>query len=242
MGEPSAERVFAHPAVQFEGTLSLEEHLEGDRHRLSLGVPFVRVALVGKRGVSYGVGVPETASYLERARAEALPVVRRSTGGTALLHLPGDLLWSIILPRSDPRVGRDFARAYGRFGKGVTDWLAGQGRPAQWTAAPGLADEYCTLSDRGEVLSLDGRILGGAAQHVTGTGFLHQGTVSLHVDRGAIDRLFDFAGTSPSARLAGLAEFGIDTAAENLGRTLAGALAIGMGFNERRASSGARAP
>jgi lipoate-protein ligase A len=178
--------------------------------------------------MSYGVAVPDSAPYVLRARREGIPTVHRSTGGTGLLHEPGDLAWSIVLPRDDPRVGRQFVRAFGRFGRGVVRFLGTLGVAAEWTEAPGLDRGYCTLSARGSVLASRDRILGGAAQHLTGNALLHHGAISLTVDRGAIDRLFGLSPGGPSCRLQGLRELGIDRAGGRLAAGLVEALAADL--------------
>jgi len=153
-----------------------------------------------------GVAVRPEAGYLDRARKEGIPVVRRTTGGTGVLHLEGDLLWAVVLPRSDARVGPDFARTFGRLGTGIVAGLAAVGVRSGWVPAPGLSDDCCPLSSRGEVLAARGWVLGGAAQHATSRALLHHGGISWNVDRACVDRLFGLPAGGPSSRLGGLAE------------------------------------
>jgi lipoate-protein ligase A len=187
---------------------SLAEEFRLQEALLRKGAPAVRVVLARERAVSYGIGVRPDAAYLARARALGVPAVPRTSGGSGLLHLVDDLIWAVVLPRSDPRVGRDFARAYDRLGRGVVVGLAAVGVRARWVAAPGVADDYCPLSSRGEVLATEARIVGGAAQHATSEALLHHGTVSWSVDREQVDRLFDLHPGGPSDRLGGVNELG----------------------------------
>lgn len=205
----------------FLGVISVEDLLTREEEWLRRAEASAHVAVVAREGLSYGVGTGATANFLERAREARFPTVRRSTGGSGLLHRPGDLLWSVVLTRSDPLVGRDYARAYGRLGAGVVRFLASLGLAARWAPPPGLRAEYCTLSSRGEALWAGERILGGAAQHATRDTLLHHGTVSLEVDRSAIDRLFGLEVPSPTDRLAGLRDLGVAEAPEALGAALA---------------------
>ena len=184
---------------------SFAEELAFHETLLHRAAPTATVAVHRGRAVSFGVGVPPDAPYLFRARDAGIPTVRRTSGGSGVLHLEGDLLWAVVLPRSDPRVGADFTRAYGRLGRGLVTGLAAVGIPAAWAAAPGVADDYCFLSGRGEVLSVGGKVVGGAAQHLTSRALLHHGSVAWEVDRPEIDRLFDLAPGGPSALLGGLA-------------------------------------
>lgn len=205
-----------------------EASLREDEALLRAGRGVVRVAVFDRRAVSFGVGVSPRSGYLERARAEGIPVVRRSTGGTGVLHDRGDLAWSVVLPRAHPAVGRDFVRAYERLGHGVVRFLEELGQPASWAPPLGLAPDYCFLSARGQVLMVRGRVLGGAAQHLARTALLHQGVVPLELDRATLDRLFDLHGTGASERLTSLRELGIDRGSEALAPALADALAAAL--------------
>jgi lipoate-protein ligase A len=196
---------------------------------LRRGAPAVRVGVVRERVVSFGIGVVPDAPYLLRARTKGVPTVPRTTGGTGVLHLENDIVWAVVLPRSDPRVGRDFARAYGRLGRGVVTGLAALGIRASWVGAPGLVDDYCPLSARGEVLATEAKVLGAAAQHVTSSALLHHGSVSWEVDRGEVDDLFALPPGGPSTKLGGVAELGVPGGPAALAEALAQALSKELG-------------
>ena len=208
---------------------SLGESLRADEHALRSARASARASVLSERAVSYGVGVRGTPAYLARARELGVPVVRRTTGGTGLLHLPGDIVWSIVLPRTDPRVGRDFVRAYDRLGQGVVRVLAELGVESRWSDPPGLADDYCPLSGRGAVLWARSRIVGAAAQHLSRDALLHQGSLSLTIDRPLVARLFDIADPTIPERLGGLTELRPPLPSpEPLARRLAAALSDGL--------------
>jgi len=200
------------------------ENIRTDEVILRRGVPAVRAAVLTDRAVSFGVGVHAEAAYLARAAKAGLPVVRRSTGGTGLLHAPGDLAWSIVLPRTDPRVGNDYVRAYARLGEGVVRFLSERGVTAKWVDPPGADPDYCLLSARGSVLSHQEKVLGGAAQHLAGGALLHSGIVPLELDRDLLRTVFAL---SPKAleRLTSLRELGVQGAPEELAWKLAAGLA-----------------
>lgn len=220
------------PAGPFrpEGPVPLQAEVLLQEELLRRGLPAVRVAVLRERTVSYGVRVSEDAPYLQRARSEGIATAARTGGGTGVLHLENDLLWAVVLPRSDPRVGRDFVRAYDRFGAGLVRALVDEGLEARWAEPPGLAEAYCPLSSQGEVLVVNGRIVGGAAQHVTSTALLHHGAVSVAIDRAAVDRLFGLPAGGPSTRLGGLSELGVVTAPARLAVRTEGALAEALGL------------
>jgi lipoate-protein ligase A len=201
-----------------------EEFLEDER-LLRAGEAAVRVSVLSDVAVSYGVGVRGDATYLARARAAGVAVARRTSGGTGVLHGPGDLAWSIVIPRSDPRVGRDYVRGYARLGAGVVRFLAARHVRAGWVSPPCLVPEYCVLSSRGQVLSVGTRVLGGAAQHLSRTALLHQGMIPLSVDRELVGRLFALPADAGVERLAGLRDLGVSAPPEELAQELAVELA-----------------
>jgi lipoate-protein ligase A len=201
------------------------DFLREDARALDAGRAAVHAAVLSDLSVSVGVAVRAEAAYVRASRAAGVPVLKRTTGGSGVLHLPGDLVWSVVLPRRDPRVGRDFARAYGRLGRGATRFLASLGLEARWAPAPGLDAGYCVLSERGEVLTVGGRILGGAAQHATGAALLHQGMIARRVERDRLDRLFGLGDPTVVARLAGLEDLGVRESGDELVAALDRALA-----------------
>jgi len=208
---------------------SVPELLRSHERLLASGTAAYRVGIVGERALTFGVGVPADRPYLRRANGAGVSAYRRSTGGTGVLLLASDVTWAIVLPRTDRRVGRDFVRAYPRLGRGVVTALGRYGIDARWVAAPGLVDDYCPLSSRGEVLEARGAIVGAAAQHLTSSALLHAGFVSWTVDRAEVDRLFGLPVEGPSARLSGVGPFAPGLTPERLAGSVARALADELG-------------
>lgn len=194
------------PAARVDGILGPEENLRRDEELLSAGAPAVRVAILSEAAVSFGVAQGADPVGAAAARATGVAVVRRRTGGSGLLHLPGDVVWAVVLPRAHPAVGADFPRAYGRLGHGLVRFFADAGLPASWEPAPGVAPAYCLLSPRGQVLTGRGRIFGGAAQHATARALLHHGVLASRQDPVLLERLFGVPPELTRSRLAGLDE------------------------------------
>jgi lipoate-protein ligase A len=209
----------------FVDSAGCSEEFREDERLLRAAAPAVRVTVLSDRALSYGVSIRSDAAFLDRARAEGLPVARRTSGGSGVLHEVGDLAWSVVLPRTHAAVGRDYLRAYARLGAGVVRFLRRQGGDGAWVPSPELARDCCVLSGRGEVLSVRGRIVGGAAQHVTASALLHQGMVSTVVDRALVARLFAIGDAAVVERLGGLRDLGIVDPAERLAQQLAEELA-----------------
>lgn len=196
------------PAVELidDGLLEPAQCLARDEAALAAGAPLVRVARLSSPALSLGVGQRPSVSSARRARALGLSILRRSTGGTGVLLGEGDVVWSIVLPRDDPRVGRDFVRAYGRFGHGVVRTLASFGVEASWGPALGLSEEFCFLGARGCALTNNEKVLGGAAQHVTRTALLHHGVLPLTIDRQRLEAVFGLAPAYSEPKLTTLLE------------------------------------
>jgi lipoate-protein ligase A len=213
--------------------ISCAEEFVEDARLLRAGAPEVRVAMLGDAALSYGVGVPPDAAYLAAARGVGLPVVRRTTGGTGVLHAPGDLAWTVVLPTEHPAAGRDYVRAYARLGAGAVRFLHDRGVEAAWVPPPGLSADFCFFSARGEVLAVGPRILGGAAQHLTREALLHQGVLPLHVDRRRIQAVFGLPAPTLADRLVGLREMGLRERPEVFAQELEAALADSVGLGPR---------
>ncbi|MGC2290228.1 MAG: hypothetical protein WA688_10300 [Thermoplasmata archaeon] len=185
------------------------------------------MAVLSSAALSVGVNQREDARCIGRARRLGLPVVRRSTGGLGLWHAPGDIVWSLVLPRSDPRVGHDFSKAYGRLGAGPVRFLGELGVPAAWEPPTGPATEYCLLSGRGAVLTIAGRAIGGAAQHLTREALLHHGVLPYRLDTPRLRELFDLSPELVNRSLTCLEHVTGKYSPPELGRRLRSALASG---------------
>ncbi len=205
------------------------ENLAADEAMLAAGRAAARVGVIRDRAVTVGAGTRLTPSVVERMRAVGLPCLVRGSGGAAVLHQPGDLAWSVVLPRSDVRVGRDFTRSYARFGEPVVRLLAEFGVVGRWAAAPGLSDEYCLLSGRGEVLLVGETVVGGAAQHATARSLLHHGILPWSVDRATVAHVFGIDPSVVAGRLGGWEELPGRPARETVSARLAARLAAWVG-------------
>ncbi len=215
--------------LRIDPGVTCAEDIAVDDALLAQGRLAVRVAVLSDHAVSIGVGGGPSAGFLDTVRAESLPIVRRSTGGTGVLHAPGDLAWTLVLPRDHPWVGRDFVTAYDRFGSGVAQFLSDRGVATRWAPPPALSEDYCLLSGRGRVLWARDRVLGGAAQHLGRNALLHHGILTARIDRERAARLTGLAQPAIDPPLTSLAELGIAEPARELAVGLAEALVRSLG-------------
>jgi lipoate-protein ligase A len=213
----------APPDPEVDPSVTVAANVAAEEELARRAVPSIRVAVFRDFALSIGVGVPAGAAFLERARSQGIPVVQRLGGGTGVLHAPGDLAWSIVLPRSHPAVGRDYVRAYGRFGAGVVVALRDEGVPSAWGAPLGDDAGCCLLGPRGQVLRVADRVLGGAAQKLTSRALLHHGIVPLTIDRPALASLFGLE-RPVVERLTSLRDQGVTTGPADLATRLAARL------------------
>ena len=197
---------------------SAREVLERDEALLAEGRPTVRVGLFGETAVSLGIAQRDESALEGRARSLGYPIVRRRSGGSALLHRPGDIFWSLVLDRDHPLVGRGFVHRYSELGEGWRRFLGRKGLDAAWDCPPALNETYCLLSQRGQVLTARGGVLGGASQHVTSRTLLHHGVVACSLDAQRLVELFGLG--EERKRLTSLSDLGATPSNDEL-RTLA---------------------
>jgi lipoate---protein ligase len=154
-----------------------------------------------------------------------VPVVRRRSGGGAVLVRPGELLWAdVLLPADDPLWEQDVGRSFHWLGQAWVEALASLGVEAAWHDGPMVCTPWCRQVcfagiGQGEV-TVDGRKVVGMSQRRTRAGALIQCAALLHWDPAEIARLLDIDAAEELAPLA--AALPVDAA--DLEHVLLGAL------------------
>ncbi len=122
------------------------------------------------------------------ALERALPVVRRLTGGRAVLH-DMELTYSIVAPTSNSRFNGGIDAAYRLIGGAIVDALKVLGvnaeivRPSSEARSRGKKrDEACFNSHSRYEITLEGRKLSGSAQRRFGDLFLQHGSILMGLD------------------------------------------------------------
>jgi lipoate-protein ligase A len=125
-------------------------------------------------------------AWLPRARAAGLDVVRRPTGGGAVVHA-GDLTYAVAAPLGTCGLPDQWHAAYDWIRDVLLEALASLGFDARPARAASGADrlEVCFAGATGREIELRGRKLVGSAQRRTNSGFLQHGSIRLR-DDGAI--------------------------------------------------------
>jgi lipoyl(octanoyl) transferase len=176
--------------------------------------PMLRLYTWSRPALSLGRFQPDSDVDLDACRALGVEVVRRPTGGRALLH-GADLTYAIAMMRPTGPAGHVDA-LYRTLAGGLIAGLARLGIDAEIGSDPGAAGPACFAAAQGADLRVGDRKLCGSAQVQRGPGVLQHGSILL--DRLPFDELDLLAGTPDDgaraalrARSVTLAELGVST-------------------------------
>ncbi len=118
----------------------------------------------------------------ERCRELGVEVVRRPTGGRAILHHPDDITYSIIASVDDANIGRDVMGSYRNVNNALVRGLQALGiratvreRPPAWPDP--IVDFACFERAHRHEVYWTGRKLAASAQRRRGPAVLQQGTI-----------------------------------------------------------------
>jgi lipoate-protein ligase A len=142
--------------------------------------------------ISLGLGQREEILDMDAVREAGLDVVRRPTGGQALLH-DRELTYSVVASLQDPAVGGTLMRSYHAISEALLAGLRGIGINGEGAAcvprpASGLTP-VCFASASAEEVLVGGRKLLASAQWRTRGAFLQHGSLLLHDRQGDLPGL-----------------------------------------------------
>ncbi len=212
--------------------MAVDEALLRSRIHAS-GAPTVRFYGWRPATVSLGYAQP-LEETIDRARCDALGLglVRRPTGGSAILHeLPeGEVTYSVVARGGDFPGADDVLETYRVIGQGLRAGLGRLGVAAELVPLvrgrrdPAVLPAFCFRRAGAYELAVEGRKLVGSAQRRQRGAFLQHGSVVLDADAARIRAVFPRE-PEPTA--------GMTTLAALLGRpprfdTVAAALAAGL--------------
>ena len=118
-------------------------------------------------------------------RSAGVDVVRRPTGGRAILHTD-ELTYSVIAPEREPRVAGTIVESYKRLSEGLLNGLMLIGVPTRQVERPDERDRdqgpVCFEVPSNYEIVFDGKKLVGSAQMRKAGVVLQHGTIPLHGD------------------------------------------------------------
>lgn len=117
----------------------------------------------------------------ETGREASLEVVRRPTGGRAVLH-QGDICYSVIAPADHPQVAGSILQSYGKIARALAEGMAILGLPPLREAAAqnrSPEGDWCFEAIAPHELALGGAKLVGSAQLRRDGILLQQGSIRL---------------------------------------------------------------
>lgn len=181
-------RLIVTPAATGAENMALDEALMD--HTRTTGEWVLRVYTWSRPTISFGRNQTAAGCYdLDAIRARGLAVVRRPTGGRAILH-DREITYCITAPVA---AAGDLRQSYNRINGVVLDALhrlgvgAAIAHPTVKSASPGIAP--CFHEPSAGELMLDGRKLAGSAQWRTDGVLLQHGSILVDDDQTALGEL-----------------------------------------------------
>jgi lipoate-protein ligase A len=162
-----------------------DENLRLDEELLAAGRGVLRTWEAPGECVVLGhAGRPERDIYVDECRRAGIPVLRRCSGGGAVLLGPGCLNYTLVLPLEQDAKLRDVRYSL--------RWVMGRVRRA--LAVPDLREEgHCDLA-------LQQRKVSGSAQRRTYGAILHHGTLLYNFDSARAERFLKPPARAPRYR------------------------------------------
>ena len=153
------------------------ENMARDLALLAEGLPTIRLYAWKPACVSLGYAQPENDIDPDACRTFGLDVVRRPTGGGAILHEEDEVTYAVVLPRT---MGPpDLFGSYRFIANGVVETLAELGLRSGFVEGHTGRDPLCYLREEGVSVAFEGRKISGGAQKRTKTTILQHGTILL---------------------------------------------------------------
>jgi lipoate-protein ligase A len=166
-------------------------------HRLRGGPPTVRFFAWAPPTVSLGYAQPLDGRIdLDAVRRLGLGLVRRPTGGSAILHEGPDqeITYSVVAAAGDFDGAGSLLDTYCWIGAALAAGLRALGAPVEMVpvqpSSPAAMPAFCFARTGSYELELCGRKIAGSAQRRQGAGFLQHGSVLLAADPERLARVF----------------------------------------------------
>lgn len=201
------------------------ENMARDEALLAQARPAIRLYGWKPACASLGRAQTEADVDLDAARAWGIDVVRRGTGGGAILHNEEEVTYGVVLPLDHPGLPRDITGTFAFISRGIVDALRSLGIDAEIESVPDNTREtLCYVRKQGTNVVVAGRKISGGAQRRTDRAVLQHGTIIVRRDEERCARLFRTPLDDIRRRVTSLEEEGVRVSREKLVETLAHSL------------------
>ncbi|MBI4392679.1 MAG: lipoate--protein ligase family protein [Euryarchaeota archaeon] len=166
------------------------ENMAIDEANLARGEALLRLYAWEPACVSLGYAQPE--SSLDHGAVErfGFDVVRRSTGGGAILHNETEVTYSIVVPHGFPGLPSGLQDSFKFLSSGVFKAFETIGLEPTYLTGEGGKDVCCYMRSQGVYIAVGGRKISGGAQRRTQDGILQHGTVIIDRDEDRMAAVF----------------------------------------------------
>ena len=189
-------RLLVTPPMSGPANMAVDETLLTSRLR-GAGPPTIRFYGWDPATISLGYGQPlDERIDLAAAAAAGIGLVRRATGGSAVLHGGPEieLTYSVVAMSEDLAEACDLHSVYRWIGVALASGLKSLGAPVEMvrTRPSDVATmpAFCFLRTGSYELEVGGRKIAGSAQRRRRGGFLQHGSVMLAADEACLRRVF----------------------------------------------------
>jgi lipoate-protein ligase A len=194
MTPPSKWRLVRTPPARGAWNMAVDEALL-EHIDSGASLPTLRLYAWDPPCLSLGRGQPFTDVDLARLEARGWDVVRRPTGGRAILHTD-ELTYSVTAPSDEPRVLGSVLESYSRLARALSCALLDLGLPVEIErhvpGAGGSTNPVCFEVPSSYEITVGGRKLIGSAQARRKEGVLQHGSLPLTGDLGRITQALVF--------------------------------------------------
>lgn len=203
--------------VLLDGASSAAANMARDEALLAEARPTIR--LYGWRPAAVSLGRSQTEAEIDMtaAREWGLDVVRRATGGGAILHEESEITYAVVLPLNQPGLPRDITGSFAFVSRGIVEALRGLGVPAEIeSVADNTKEALCYVRRQGTNVVVGGRKISGGAQRRDDKALLQHGTIIVEDSAERMARLFRDDAARIRARVVSLADLGVRVSRDEL--------------------------
>jgi lipoate---protein ligase len=200
--------------VLLDGPATGDQNMARDLALLADGVPTLRLYQWRPACVSLGLPQPESDIDVHAAHTLGIDIVRRPTGGGAILHAEDEITYSVVLPRA--LAPADLFASYRFMAQGVRNALRHLGLESEFMEGHTGRDPLCYLREEGVSVGVGGRKISGGAQKRTKTHLLQHGTLLVSSDLERNAQLFRLTPDRVAAHVTSLRDQGLQPATSDV--------------------------